>query len=376
MPVQNAVGGRIMVIITLIILSAAFALRALWATKKGSTPTIRVVAKWRVAGWTALALLMALALRPHWEQPLQQGWILLPILGVALWIAMDGKVRGGGRGTLGRTMIGCALAILSGFSLIWFRLGPPLAEQPLLTLTLTGEKEEKSITWQQPAQPPQTETHSLYRVITQSAGPEGPTDSVDVLGDVVSVRAQRIRLWWPLEMLGFPPAVWLDGLRSEYLDPELAKQVPAQFYPLQQPATLLGPSLQAWCTLVWQKAFRSGMPSWWMELAQLESAGISLVDERGAPHRATIEVWANGHSLELLRKPSLEQEETWLETLRSWCPDSICERSPQGTPSDDAPVIPTPAPSELLSQGSTSGAAPAPEVREEQAPPTAPPAAD
>jgi hypothetical protein len=317
--------------IALIMLSLAFSLRAFWGSKKASSSGRRTLSGWRSLGWFCLALILGLALRPRWDMEGLAPFLVLAVLVLSVWIVLDASVRRGGKGTLGRTMFGHLVLISSIFTLMWFRFGPAMNPRPLLTISLLGEQITKTVTWQLPGGSPRTENLPHYQLLLQNARQnDGNGESqapLTVLGDVLSVRAQRIRLWWPLELLGFPPLVWIDGIRGEYLSAAAAKDFPMQFHPLDEMPTLLGPSLQSWCTLVWQKAFRSGVLSWWMDAAQLESAGISLVREDGLPHKGIVDVWVNGTSIELQRRTMIEppsETHSWVKTIRSWCPEAIC----------------------------------------------------
>jgi hypothetical protein len=333
-----------MIAMSLMVLCLAFCLRALWSSKKRATAAGRALSGWRCFGWLALSVLLGLALRPRWPDEGWSGFTLLPCLILSMWIVLDPSVRRGGRGTLGRTFFGMCVLLSSFFALGWFRLGPAMADQPLLVLHLTGQKSLETVSWQMPGQPSRSESMPTLLVEISTPGSLGATPGsarqLHIVGDVLSVRAQRIRLWWPLEFLGFPPVIWLDAVRGEYLDPTASKDFPVQVFALQQPATLLGSSLQAWCSLVWQKAFRSGSPSWWMESAQLESAGISLVGPDGTPLKGAVEVWANGASMELRRQVDPPTEKSWEQRVRSWCPDAICgsgqSEPASGTPAEQA----------------------------------------
>lgn len=345
-----------MIAMSLMVLCLAFCLRAFWSSKKRATGAGRTLSGWRCFGWLALAVLLGLALRPSWPDGGWSGFTLLPCLMLGMWIVLDPSVRRAGRGTLGRTFFGMCVLLGSFFALGWFRLGPAMADQPLLVLRLTGQKALDTISWQMPGQPARSE--SVPTLLVEISRPEdtglspGSAQQLHILGDVLSVRAQRIRLWWPLEFLGFPPVIWLDAVRGEYLDPVASKDYPAQLFALQQPATLLGSSLQAWCSLVWQKAFRSGSPSWWMESAQLETAGISLIGPDGTPLKGVVEVWANGASMELRRQAEPSSGPSWEQRVRSWCPDAICG-SPSPEPvGETSPVAPAPAQDSSASQRS------------------------
>jgi hypothetical protein len=332
-----------MLVYSLIILSIAFSLRSAWSSRRREKKIQRMSARWRAMGWLLLAALTGLSLRPIWPHGEVSSLLLVPVFIIALWVIMDPSIRSGGRGALTRTLVGFLVCILSLISIVWIRLGNIPSNEPILIVELTSEVVDKEVAWQLPGQSSRTQTlpHHKVRLRYPNQEMEPPLLTLELLGDVLSVRAQRIRLWWPLELLGLPPVVWLDAVRSEYLDPQHAEEYPAQYQSLPHTPTLLGPSVLSWCTLVWKRAFRSGIPPWWIETVHLESIGVSLIDLQGKSRKASYAVVSSGSSLMMraysptpLGKETKLQGLDWYSSLKDLCPSLLCPRSSPISPQE------------------------------------------
>ncbi|MFZ4099903.1 MAG: hypothetical protein ACOYKZ_06225 [Chlamydiia bacterium] len=272
-----------------ILFAFALAARSFWVAGRSSG--------WRhglssamTCGWSLWALLLIWVLPLRWPSQMsawQQG-ALLGALIVALWVMFDPRVRKFGRGSWDRALFAAVQWAVGAVFLVWYTFGSGGHDRPILTLELSGKQAIQEADYQLPGTALQHHAFAVHEVLVRY--PEGQL-TLPLRGDVVSVRSRHLRLTPFLQFLGFGPLIWIDGLRSEVLDPKEAEQFPTQFVALPLPQSLLAPEWLGWAMNVWTEAFLAIPSNWWIDVAQLESSGISMVRSDGTPQAGTWEVW-------------------------------------------------------------------------------------
>jgi len=280
--------------ISLSIICFGLAIRSGWLAARGKGRMSRAGGMLGFLGWTAVAASLLLISRSFLDA---QG-TLIPelIVGVliAMWVAIDPSARAGSRCIGLRSLVAVATLGLSALMIFWWQLGPMPNNHPILFVDITGRIREADMRWGYLGQPEKSVRVTLQEV--NVGAPTSLAQPMEFYGDLLSIRYRKITPHWALAFLGFPPLIWIDGLRGEFLDPHKAAEIPALFQNFDSHSSQLSGPWLARLRQLWRQVFY-GQQIWWLASASIESQSFALVNEHGKPNQGTFVVLAGPTAL-------------------------------------------------------------------------------
>lgn len=266
--------------ISLSIVCFGLAIRSGWLAARGKLRASRACGMLGFLGWTALAASLLLISRAFLDGHSSLVPELVVGVLVALWVAVDPSARAGVR-TLGlRSLLAVATLAFSILMIFWWQLGPVPSNHPILFIDITGKTREVELTWNFPGK---GEQHTKVVLQTLSVGaPSSLAQEIEIYGDLLSIRYRKVTPHWALAFLGFPPLIWIDGLRGEFLDPQQSAEIPSIFQNFDSHSSQLSGSWLIRLRQLWRQVFY-GRPVWWLASASIQSQAFALSDELGKP---------------------------------------------------------------------------------------------